>query len=180
LHCFSLVELQGMYRFLHSLSIKNGPSSRTYHLLLAHFLQQQCPSVLDAAEAGGFSVAALAKGNFSFAPRTGIVVNLALMMELKRLEASEQLCGTTFADAVLRSQPAYLVQALLPLLEPASPQSAALRPKLVAQGMLVELIFCIKEGVHIVVCMGVCGSCFGTKSFCSCLCMCSCRFFVVL
>jgi hypothetical protein len=141
-----------MYRFLHSLSIKNGPSSRTYHLLLAHFLQQQCPSVLDAAEAGGFSVAALAKGNFSFAPRTGIVVNLALMMELKRLEASEQLCGTTFADAVLRSQPAYLVQALLPLLEPASPQSAALRPKLVAQGTWVVDFLYQRSSTHSYLC----------------------------
>ena len=123
-----------MYRFMQSLSFPTGASSRTYHLLLAHYLQQEYPSVKDTGP--GFSLSALAQDNFSFAPRTGIVVNLQLMQELQRLDAAQMLTSHTFADAVLRSQPNYLVNALLPLLEPICPQAAALRPKLQAQGKL--------------------------------------------
>lgn len=121
-----------MYRYLESLSIHGGCSNRSFHLLLAHFLQQGYPSVQEVG--AGFSISAIASGNFSFAPKTAIVVNLQLMTELQALAASGSLSAATFADAVLRSQPNYLVHSLLPLLEPTAQQMAAVRDKLISDG----------------------------------------------
>jgi hypothetical protein len=91
-------------------------------------------------EAGaGLSISAVASGNFSFAPKTAIVVNLELMAELQALDSVGQLSAATFADAVLRSQPNFLVHGLLPLLEPAAPQMGAVRSKLIADGTLFLL-----------------------------------------
>lgn len=123
---------QNMYRFLQSLSLRNGASNRTFHLLLAHFLQQEYPSVKDVGS--GFSISAVAQGDFSFAARTAIVVNLELMYEIQTLAAAGALNAATFADAVLRSQPNYLVHSLYPLLEPTSAKTAALRTKMIADG----------------------------------------------
>lgn len=121
-----------MYRFLQSLSIRNGENNRTFHLLLAHFLQQEYPSVKDVGNA--FSITAVAEGNFSFASRTAIVVNLALMQEIQALASVGALNAATFADAVLRSQPNYLVHSLCPLLEPTAAKTVALRDKMIADG----------------------------------------------
>lgn len=121
-----------MYRFLASLSIRNGPGNRTFHLLVAHYLQQAYPAVQDVNAA--FSISSIAQGTFSFAPRTAIVVNLELMYEFQRLAAGDMLCAATFADAVLRSQPNYLVQALHALVDPQSAHVEARRAKLVAEG----------------------------------------------
>ena len=119
-----------MYRFLQSLHIRNGVQNRTFHLLLAHFLQQGYPSVQDTSS--GFSLSAVSTGSFSFAPKTAIVVNLQLMLELQRLQAQGQLDQWTFADAVLRSQPYFLVHALLPMLDTAATQS--FRAKFTSEG----------------------------------------------
>jgi hypothetical protein len=128
----NFVDAQHMYCYLESLHIRGGCSNRSYHLLLAHYLQQAYPSVQEVG--AGLSISAVASGNFSFAPKTAIVVNLQLMVELQTLAASGQLTAATFADAVLRSQPNYLVHGLLPLLEPTAPQMAAVRAKLISDG----------------------------------------------
>jgi hypothetical protein len=82
----------------------------------------------------GLSISAITEGNFSFAPKTAIVVNLLLMLEIQALAASENLNAATFADAVLRSQPNYLVHALLPLVKPTAPGMNEVRAKLIADG----------------------------------------------
>lgn len=128
-----------MYRFLQSLSLRNGASNRTFHLLLAHFLQQEYPSVKDVGNA--FSITAVAEGNFSFASRTAIVVNLELMYEIQALAAAGTLSAASFADAVLRSQPNYLVHSLLPLLEPMVERTVALRAKMIADGTCCCCLF---------------------------------------
>lgn len=119
------------------MSLRGGVHNRTFHLLLAHVLQQAYPSVQEAG--AGLSISAVASGNFSFAPKTAIVVNLELMAELQALDCAGQLSAATFADAVLRSQPNFLVHGLLPLLEPADPQMSAVRSKLIADGTLLLL-----------------------------------------
>jgi hypothetical protein len=132
LNIVTFMNVQHLYRYLESLHIRGGCSNRSYHLLLAHYLQQAYPSVQEVG--AGLSISAVASGNFSFAPKTAIVVNLQLMVELQTLAASGQLTAATFADAVLRSQPNYLVHGLLPLLEPTAPQMAAVRAKLISDG----------------------------------------------
>jgi hypothetical protein len=121
-----------VYRHLQSLCIANFCANRTFHLLLANYLQQGYPSVQEVG--AGLSISAITEGNFSFAPKTAIVVNLQLMLEIQALAAAENLNAATFADAVLRSQPNYLVHALLPLVEPTSPGMSELRAKMIADG----------------------------------------------
>mmetsp|Transcript_24405 Transcript_24405/g.40639 ORF Transcript_24405/g.40639 Transcript_24405/m.40639 type:complete len:805 (-) Transcript_24405:313-2727(-) len=127
-----------LYRYMTSLCITKGVASRTFHLLLAHYLQQQHPAVKENSLHCSLATTASAAGRkgeaLSVTPTTAVVVNLQLMQELQRLHGRGELNGTTFADAVLRSQPAYLVHSLLPLLEPASEESAAMRAQLTAQG----------------------------------------------
>ena len=137
-----------MFRFLESLSIQHGVANRTYHLLLAHFLQSAYPSVQDVNNA--FNISSVAQGTFSFAPRTAIVVNLELMCELQALQGRGVLNKYTFADAVLRSVPNYLVQGLCHLLEPANAAGAAHRAKLISDGKqhmfsFVLEYFCVAE-----------------------------------
>ena len=91
-------------------------------------------------KSASFSLSALSDDHFSFAPPAAIVVNLELMQEIKTLDAANMLQPVTFADAVLRSQPAYLVDALVPLMEPTSSYAAVLRPKLQAEGMYIFYI----------------------------------------
>ena len=56
------------------------------------------------------------------------------MAELQAMDSVGELCAETFADAVLRSQPNYLVHSLYPLMEPTAPQAKEMRSKLISDG----------------------------------------------